>query len=64
MVLFLYNIGVDKVKVKFIGKTESSTLTNGEIYDVLSVESGWYRIVDKTKEDYLHQPELFEIVEE
>ncbi len=64
MVLFLYNIGVDKVKVKFIGKTESSTLTNGEIYDVLSVESGWYRIVDKTKEDYLYQPELFEIVEE
>lgn len=52
------------MKVKYLGKTESSTLTNGEIYNVLSVESGWYRIVDKTNEDYLYQPELFEIVEE
>lgn len=52
------------MKVKFIGKTDPATFTNGEIYNVISVEHGWYRIVDKTNEDYLYPPELFEIVEE
>ena len=50
------------MKVKYKGKTDIS-LTNGKVYDVLSVENGWYRIVDDTEEDYLFFPEDFEIVQ-
>lgn len=51
------------MKVRYIGKTESSTFDNGQVYEVLSVEGGWYRIVDKSGEDYLYPPEEFELVE-
>ena len=36
---------------------------DGKVYEVLSVEKGWYRIVDESEDDYLYPPELFEIVE-
>lgn len=52
------------MKVKFIGKSDPLGLLNGKEYDVLSVEKGWYRIVDETNEDYLFPPELFEKVEQ
>lgn len=52
------------MKVRYIGKTESFSLYNNKIYDVLSVEEGWYRIVDKSGEDFLYPPEEFEIVDE
>lgn len=51
------------MKVKYIGKTEYLVLTHNEIYTVVSVEKGWYRIIDDSKEDYLYPPEVFEIVE-
>lgn len=51
------------MKVRYIGKSDAS-LTNGRIYDVLSVERTSYRIVDDTNEDFLFLPEEFEIVEE
>lgn len=35
----------------------------GKVYDVISVEQGWYRIMTELGEDYLFPPELFEIVE-
>lgn len=50
------------MKVKYINETDVS-LTNGKVYEVLSIERGWYRIVDDTEEDYLFSPEEFEIVE-
>ena len=34
-----------------------------KIYEVLSVERGFYRIIDESGEDYLYPPEKFEIVE-
>nr|DAL29192.1 MAG TPA_asm: hypothetical protein [Caudoviricetes sp.] len=52
------------MKVKYLGKTEFLVLTNNKIYDVISVEKGWYRIVDDSGEDYLYPPKYFEIVEE
>ena len=52
------------MKIKYIGETISFALTKNKIYTVLSVEKGWYRILDDTSEDYLYPPELFEIVEE
>ena len=51
------------MKVKYNGKSDIS-LTNGKYYDVVSVEEGWFRIVDDTGEDYLFPPEEFEIIEE
>ncbi len=52
------------MKVRYLGKTEFLVLTNDKIYDVLSVERGWYRIVDESGEDYLYPPHYFDIVEE
>jgi hypothetical protein len=52
------------MKVRYLGKTEPLGLTNGRIYEVLSVEKDWYRIVDNSGEDYLYPPEQFETVEE
>ena len=51
-------------KVKFIGESDPLSLINGKIYEVISVEHNWYRIVDETNEDYLYHPSLFEIIEE
>ena len=51
------------MKIRFIGETCVS-LSNGTVYEVLSIEEGLYRIVDDTEEDYLFYPEEFEIVEE
>lgn len=51
------------MKVRYLGKTEFLVLTNGKIYEVLSVERGYYRIVDDSGEDYLYPPRYFEIVE-
>lgn len=52
------------MKVKWTGPTEFLKLTHGKVYDVISVEKEWYRIVDDSGEDYLYPPESFEIVEE
>ena len=52
------------MKVKYKGKTKPLSLIHDQIYEVLSVEKDWYRIIDESEEDYLYPPELFEIVEE
>lgn len=52
------------MKIRFIGKTELLVLTHGKIYNVLSTEKGWYRVIDDSGEDYLYPPQYFEIVEE
>ena len=49
------------MKVKYIGESDVS-LTNGKEYSVISVEEGWYRILDDTDDDYLFPPEQFEIL--
>lgn len=51
------------MKVMFLGETSFLELTHGEVYGVLSVEKGWYRIIDDSGEDYLYPPEDFEVVE-
>lgn len=51
------------MKVRWKGETDFLVLTNNRIYDVLSVEKGWYRVVDDSGEDYLYPPEQFEVVE-
>ena len=52
------------MKVKWTGKPEFLVLTNGRVYDVISVEKDWYRVVNDSGEDYLYPPDQFVIVEE
>lgn len=52
------------MKVKYIGENDPLALLTDKVYEVLSVEKGWYRIVDETNEDYLYPPELFEMVKQ
>lgn len=51
------------VRVKYLGKTKFLSLTHHKIYDVISVEKEWYRIIDDSGEDYLYPPYIFEILE-
>lgn len=41
----------------------SNDLTFNAVYDVISIENGWYRIIDDSEDDYLYPPELFEIID-
>ncbi len=62
-----------KLKVKYIGE-RAVDIPNSykifmdvlpeKIYEVLSIENGWYRIIDESEEDYLYPPENFEEVTE
>ena len=62
-----------KLKIKYIGEKMIDIPNSyrifmdvipNKIYEVLSVERGFYRIIDESGEDYLYPPEKFEIVEE
>lgn len=50
------------MNVRYLGNTESLMLTHGKIYPVVSVERGWYRIVDDSGDDYLYPACCFEVV--
>lgn len=52
------------MKVKYLGKVDTLALVKGKVYEVLSVEKGWYRIMTELDEDYIFPPDQFEIVEE
>lgn len=51
------------MKIKYIAKGSPMTCIHGKEYEVLSVEKGWYRIIDESGEDYLSPPTAFEVVE-
>ena len=51
------------MKVRYIRETKSGYFTQDQIYEVLSIERGWYRIIDDSGEDYLYPPDIFKIVE-
>jgi hypothetical protein len=53
------------MKVCYAGETSFMELTNGKVYDVLSIEKGWYRIVvdEPISDDYLYPPELFDVTD-
>lgn len=62
------------MKVRYIGKREIDTPNSykifmdvlpDKIYEVLSIEDGWYRIIDESGEDYLYPTDKFlEVAEE
>lgn len=53
------------MKVKYIDDDFiGMAFIKDKIYEVISIEKGWYRIMTELDEDYLFPPEFFEIVEE
>jgi len=54
----------ETMKVKYIGKHETPAIDRNKVYDVISVEKGWYRIMTELDEDYLFPPDQFEVIEE
>lgn len=52
------------MKVKYIGTVDTVALEKGKVYDVISVEKGWYRIMTELDDDYLFPPNAFEVVNE
>jgi hypothetical protein len=52
------------MKVKCIAEDiRDADLVYGKVYDVISIELDWYRIIDESEEDYMYSPKAFEIVE-
>jgi hypothetical protein len=51
-----------KVKCMVTGEG-CEDLVYGKIYDVVSIECDWYRIIDESEEDYMYPPNAFEIVD-
>lgn len=53
------------MKVKYIGERNSPmSLINGNVYECISIEDGWYRVIDETGEDYLYPSIVFEKIKE
>ena len=52
------------MKVKYIAEYDTPAIEKGKVYEVMSEEKGWYRIMTELDEDYLFPPEIFEVVEE
>lgn len=52
------------MKVRYIGESDPIGLIHGKVYEVISVEKEWYRIIDETDDDYLYPPDTFEIIEQ
>ena len=52
------------MRVKYLGNSEPLVLKHGKVYDVISVESDFYRIIDESGEDYLYSKTGFQVVQE
>lgn len=52
------------MRVRYKGETSFLELTHDKLYRVLSVEKGWYRVVDDSGEDYLYPPDEFQVVKD
>lgn len=50
------------MKVKYLGYGPSAFVV-GRIYEVLTIEDGWYRIMNEQHEECLFPPRAFEVVE-
>jgi hypothetical protein len=47
---------------EWINVPNGGDLTIGNIYQVIAVENGFYRIIDDSGEDYLYPAAMFEII--
>ena len=51
------------MKVKYTGNADIVALEKGKVYDVMSIERGWYRIMTELDDDYLFPQDQFETIE-
>lgn len=51
------------MKIRYVGEYDSPAIKRDKLYEVISIERGWYRIMTELDEDYLVPPDVFEIVE-
>ena len=49
--------------MRYIGR-DTPAIDKAIVYEVLSIEKGWYRIMTELDETYLFPPEAFEVVED
>lgn len=52
------------MKVKYIGEQDTLALVKNKVYEVISVERKWFRLMTELEEDYLFPPTWFEVVGE
>lgn len=51
--------------VKYVGDYSSPLgVINGKVYECVSEDDYWYRVIDETDEDYLYPKTDFEIVDD
>ena len=51
------------VKVKYIGeKSDWLVFMQGKVYDKIGESHGLWRVIDETGEDYLYDPDVFEVL--
>ena len=50
------------MKVRYLGYGQS-VFEIGTVYEVLSIENGWYRIINENQEESLFPPRAFEVVD-
>lgn len=53
-----------EVMVKYIGRGDPLYCLKGKVYKKIGESHGLWRIIDESGEDYLYDPDLFEVVEE
>lgn len=52
------------MRVKYLGLGYGQSKFNiGQIYEVLTIENGWYRIMNENHDECLLPPKAFEVVE-
>ena len=50
------------MRVRYLGYGQSE-FNIGQIYEVLTIENGWYRIMNENHDECLFPPRAFEVVE-
>lgn len=50
------------MKIKYIGEYYKVRLKKDAIYEVISLENGWYKIIDELGEEGFYSPEEFKVV--
>ena len=56
-------ITVKNMKVKCIDNENRVDIIQNKIYDVISIDGVFFRIIDESEEDYMYPSEMFEIIE-
>lgn len=52
------------MKIQFVAREDGEIIERGNVYDVISIENGWYRIQAAWEDDSsLYHPEHFDVID-